>query len=319
MIPLADPPRTQRARRAGWRPSKRRPGETHHDPIPRSSVVGRMSVRHHSLLGFLAQHLRRVESPRFDHVARLEQRRWRWVPGRTGRRGLWRRTNLCGWPVHAEHLRRRLRRQTGRQCSEPPASATGCGGGWTTRLPEDLATTDCQPARGDVNPGQAAYSAEPISDPPLGGPFDYNCDKKEELRYPEAAGSCSYKPPKNVPCNPNDIKCWCYRNANACFGICSGAEGWAATDTPECGSSASYRSCNTAPTLCNYAEPVIGCRLYCLGHDARCCDPKESSCNVDCIPGLRSCSLWCEPNTPGCAWVSVRCTSSSSERTQSCR
>jgi hypothetical protein len=123
-------------------------------------------------------------------------------------------------------------------CSEPAASATGCGGGWTTVRPIGTSSTDCRDTNANVFPGQTSYFTTPISGAPTATRYDYNCDGSHSRRTgcgPSSGGcgtSCSsgYQP-YNSTTNPNGCTFWCV--SGRCY-----------VDTyPDCGESAVYRSC----------------------------------------------------------------------------
>ncbi len=133
-------------------------------------------------------------------------------------------------------------------CTEPPATATGCGGGWTNRRPVDTASTDCHDGNDDVFPGQTTYFSTAI--PGMAGNFDYNCDGSESRRYTcgPSDGSCgSGCPggylPYNSSSNPNGCEFLCL--SGSCF----------VRDYPDCGESASYLTCSRLGTFCSSTRP----------------------------------------------------------------
>jgi hypothetical protein len=119
------------------------------------------------------------------------------------------------------------------RCDEPARS--GCGGGWTTRVPVSgtRSTYDCNDSNANVRPSQTGWFTTAITGAPTSSDFDYNCDGTETRQYTTTgvtSGACS-----------------------TLFGSCIGAAGWTGTSTPVCGASASYSYCRIPlclPTPC---------------------------------------------------------------------
>ncbi|MBX3270228.1 MAG: hypothetical protein KF729_08200 [Sandaracinaceae bacterium] len=122
-------------------------------------------------------------------------------------------------------------------CDAPPASATGCGGGWTARRPVDMASTDCHDNNRNVHPGQVLYFESPYTRIGGGSSYDYNCDGVDTRRF---------------GCTPSDGSCGTRcdggfmprtdTNPNGCTYVCIGGTCSRSTP-PACGVTASYKSC----------------------------------------------------------------------------
>lgn len=135
-------------------------------------------------------------------------------------------------------------------CTEPPASATGCGGGWTTVRPIDMASTDCRDTDDDVFPGQTLYFTGAI--PGTTDDWDYNCDGAESTRY---------------GCGPSDGSCGSRceggylpassENPNGCEFLCFGGS-CLLRDWPRCGESALDQNCSNLGGFC---RPLRGTTL----------------------------------------------------------
>ncbi|MCA9605719.1 MAG: putative metal-binding motif-containing protein [Myxococcales bacterium] len=133
-------------------------------------------------------------------------------------------------------------------CTEPPASATGCGGGWTTTRPVSISSTDCNDNNADVFPGQTAWFTGAIPGEP--GNYDYNCDGNDSTRYGcgpsdgTCGGTCTggYQP-YNSSTNPNGCRISC--SGSLCLLL----------DWPRCGESAQFLSCGRVGSLCLSTRP----------------------------------------------------------------
>lgn len=190
-------------------------------------------------------------------------------------------------------------------CDAPPSSATGCGGGWTSRRPIDASTTDCNDANANMRPGQTAYFTSPHPCSGCSGDaryenYDCNGAVNRELTTStgaDSSGSCEYlaprcfTPPFGVP---------------VCFTEqCSGSAGWTGSSAPSCGGSGSFTACN-APEYCPGSD-ALSCRGYSLEctQDSPMCDCPRPPC--------------CTPGTRGCPWAYVRCTRSTRTERMGCR
>jgi len=128
-------------------------------------------------------------------------------------------------------------------CEEPPAAATGCGGGWTTVRPIDTTSTDCNDANDDVFPGQTTYFEVAIPGEP--GNYDYNCDGTESRRYgcTPSDGSCGTSCSGGyVPRNDS--------NPNGCEYLCILGGSCFVREYPDCGETADYKSCSRSSFGC---------------------------------------------------------------------
>lgn len=115
------------------------------------------------------------------------------------------------------------------QCDEPPAS--GCGGGWTSRVPVsgDRTTYDCNDANANVRPNQTSYFSTEISaTTPSSIDFDYDCNLMEERRYTTAPA----------------FFLMCGRG-------CIGSAGWTGGVVPVCGATGTYSQCVDRLGTCN--------------------------------------------------------------------
>jgi hypothetical protein len=76
-------------------------------------------------------------------------------------------------------------------CVPPSTTLTGCTGAghWTTRAPNDAASSDCNDANPAVNPGQMTYQTTAIPGEPAASDYDYNCDGTE-TRQNTTIGAC---------------------------------------------------------------------------------------------------------------------------------
>lgn len=130
-------------------------------------------------------------------------------------------------------------------CTEP-APATGCAGGWTTRVPSSSTTRDCNDNNANVHPGQTTYFSTAISGVSTAVDYDYNCDSTETKRYTLTRVSTT------ASCR------------EFLFG-CSGESGWTgpSTEAPACGVSASASLCIVSRGVCtrvNYSSYAQSCR-----------------------------------------------------------
>lgn len=127
-------------------------------------------------------------------------------------------------------------------CEEPPSSATGCGGGWTTVRPVDMGSTDCNDANDDVFPGQTTYFTDDI--PGETGNYDYNCDGSETRQYSCASPSrrCSSS---GRGCSGSGFHC-----TYSCGSDPSPGELCFLIDYPRCGETEDYQSCLNLSTGC---------------------------------------------------------------------
>ncbi|MBI4510140.1 MAG: hypothetical protein HY698_10940 [Deltaproteobacteria bacterium] len=111
-------------------------------------------------------------------------------------------------------------------CEAPPASQTGCNGGWTTRRPFDAATTDCRDSNATVRPNQTAFQTTAIAGASSLVDYDYNCDGTEEKQYTATGISSSAK---------------CTGDLSSCSR--TGLAGWTSATAPSCGVQGDYTSC----------------------------------------------------------------------------
>lgn len=131
-------------------------------------------------------------------------------------------------------------------CAEPPASATGCGGGWTNVRPINITTTDCNDSNDDVFPGQTRYFTTPISaSAPAATRYDYDCSGGHTRQYTCAAsgggcgsGCASGYTPYNSSTNPNGCRFLCI--SGSCF----------VNEYPDCGEASDYLPCARTGSFC---------------------------------------------------------------------
>lgn len=142
-------------------------------------------------------------------------------------------------------------------CEEPPASATGCGGGWTTVRPISVSSTDCRDTNDDVFPGQTAYFTDPI---PTTSSYDYDCSGTTTRRY-----SCL--PSDGCDSDPRcSARGYLVRNSttnpNGCTFLCTGRS-CIVTDYPTCGEAALLSTCSERALTCMASRGTSteqGCR-----------------------------------------------------------
>jgi len=127
-------------------------------------------------------------------------------------------------------------------CEEPPSSATGCGGGWTTVRPVDMASTDCNDANDDVFPGQTSYFTDDI--PGETGNYDYNCDGSESRQYSCASPSRTCTSSRGS-CSGSGFHC-----TYSCGSDPDPGEFCLLLDFPRCGETEDYVNCVNFGTTC---------------------------------------------------------------------
>lgn len=136
-------------------------------------------------------------------------------------------------------------------CTEP-APQGDCG--WTTKVPSNLSTTDCDDSNIDVHPGHTAYEDKPYclkagttasgTAPsftcPSGGTveWDWNCNEQPDKRYRVGSFTCSGT-------------------------SCPSSTGWVGS-VPGCGQTAAYQNCtNSTSTICCGFNSKGLCTDYC--------------------------------------------------------
>ncbi|MCA9605704.1 MAG: hypothetical protein KC619_08925 [Myxococcales bacterium] len=172
-------------------------------------------------------------------------------------------------------------------CEEPPGSATGCGGGWTSRRPINPSTTDCDDGDVDAFPGQTMYftSAQTSGSNDDERYGNYNCDGTAQRDHTTAAGQDGT----------------CSLRVSGLFGSyrasCTGT-GWTGSTAPSCGGSGTYVSCGS-PRECT-SSSCPGYSLVCVGSTSDSRDPCYCPRGMICLPS-------CTPGSRDCPWHYYRC------------
>ena len=119
-----------------------------------------------------------------------------------------------------------------RACSEPEARVW-CPGGWTDLPPADASSTDCKDDDDRVYPGQTAFFSAPIE----ASDWDYDCSGHAERQYTTVNQT------------------WCPSSCGIAI------HGWTDSAVPDCGESATLRSCTLS---------FSGCASNSRPHTQRC-------------------------------------------------